>query len=55
MCMNSELIRGYSALCPMEVLEKCGVPPKLLSFVNSYHEGMHAEVRIGTTTMPGDV
>ena len=33
-----------------KVLEKCGVPPKLLSLVKSCHEGMHAEVRVGSTT-----
>ena len=26
------------------------MPPKLLSLVKSFHEGMHAEVRVGTTT-----
>lgn len=29
------------------VLEKCGVPPRLLK---SFHEGMHAEVRVGSLT-----
>ena len=33
-----------------KVLEKCGVPPKLLSLVKSCHEGMRAEVRVGFTT-----
>ena len=26
------------------VLERCGVPPKMLSIVKSFHEGMQAEV-----------
>ena len=30
------------------VLEKCGTPPKLLSVARSFHEGMRAEVRVGT-------
>ena len=29
---------------------KCGVPPKLLSFVKSFHEGMQAEMRVGALT-----
>ena len=33
-----------------KVLEKCGVPPKLLSLVKSCHEGMRAEVRVGFRT-----
>ena len=33
-----------------KVLEKCGVPPKLLSLVKSCHEGMRAKVRVGSTT-----
>ena len=33
-----------------KVLEKCEVPPKLLSLVKSCHEGMCAEVRVGSTT-----
>ena len=33
-----------------KVLEKCGVPPRMLSVVKSFHEGMHAEVRLGSTT-----
>ena len=32
------------------VLEKCGVPPKMLSIVKSFHERMQAEVRIGDVT-----
>ena len=32
------------------VLEKCGVPPKLLRIVRSFHEGMHAEVRVDSST-----
>lgn len=32
------------------VLEKCGVPPRLLQIVKSFHEGMHAEVRVGSST-----
>ena len=30
-----------------KVLEKCGVPPRILSIVRSFHEGMHAEVKVG--------
>ena len=33
-----------------KVLEKCGVPPRMLAVVKSFHEGMHAEVRIGSDT-----
>ena len=33
-----------------KVLEKCGVPPNLLRLVKSCHEGMCAEVRVGSTT-----
>ena len=29
------------------VLEKCGVPPKLLTIARSFHQDMHAEVRLG--------
>ena len=29
------------------VLVKCGAPPTMLSIIRSFHEGMHAEVRIG--------
>ena len=32
-----------------KVLEKYGVPEKMLNVVNSFHEGMHAEVRVGST------
>ena len=31
-----------------QVLEKCGVPPKMLTIVKQLHEGMQAEVRIGS-------
>ena len=31
-------------------LEKCGVPPKLMSLVKSCYEGMRAEVGLGSTT-----
>ena len=34
-----------------KVLEKRGVPSNLLSLVKSCHEGMCAEVRIGSTTI----
>ena len=30
-----------------KVLEKYGVPAKMLNAVKSFHEGMHAEVRVG--------
>lgn len=33
-----------------KVLEKCGVPPRMLAVVKSFHEGMHSEVRIGFDT-----
>ena len=33
-----------------KALEKCGVPPRMLAVVKSFHEGMHAEVRIGSDT-----
>lgn len=33
-----------------KVLEKCGVPPKMLNVVKSFHNGMQAEVRVGPTT-----
>ena len=32
------------------VLEKCGVPPTMLRVIRSFHEGMGAVVRVGTTT-----
>ena len=32
-----------------KVLEKCGVPPRMLSIVRLFHEGMHAEVKVGPT------
>ena len=32
-----------------QVLQKCGVPPTMLSIIRSFHEGMHAEVRVGST------
>ena len=32
-----------------KVLEKYGVPEKMLNIVKSFHEGMHAEVRVGST------
>lgn len=33
-----------------KVLEKCGVPPKMLNVVKSFHHGMQAEVQVGSTT-----
>ena len=33
-----------------KVLEKCGVPPKMLNVVKSFHDGTHAEVRVGSAT-----
>ena len=33
-----------------KVLEKCGVPPRMLSVVKSLHDGMQAEVRVGSTS-----
>ena len=32
------------------VLEKCGVPPVMLSVIRSFHDGMKAEVRAGIRT-----
>ena len=32
-----------------KVLEHYGVPLKMLNVVKSFHEGMHAEVRVGST------
>ena len=32
-----------------QVLEQCGLPPRMLRIVKSFHEGMEAEVRVGTT------
>ena len=29
------------------VLVKCGVPPRMLSIIKSFHEGMEAVVRVG--------
>ena len=29
------------------VLERCGVPPRMLVIVKSFHTGMKAEVRVG--------
>ncbi len=33
-----------------KVLDKCGVPPVMLIIIRSFHEGMCAEVRVGTGT-----
>ena len=33
-----------------KVLEKCGVPPVMLSIIQSIHDGMQAEVRVGDIT-----
>ena len=30
------------------ILEKCGVPPKMLGVIRSFHEGVYAGVRVGT-------
>ena len=32
------------------VLERCGVPPTMLSIIQSFHVGMQAEVRVGDAT-----
>ena len=32
-----------------KVLEKYGVPEKMLNVVKPFHEGMHVEVRVGST------
>ena len=32
-----------------QVLQKCGVPPTMLSIIRSFHEGMHVEIRVGST------
>ena len=31
-----------------KIMEKCGIPPRMLKIVKSFHEGMHAEVRVGS-------
>ena len=45
-----DLKKAYDSI-PREalwkVLEKCGAPPRMLSVVKSFHDGMQAEVRIG--------
>ena len=47
-----DLRKAYDSV-PMQalwkVLEKYGVPEKMLNVVKSFHEGMHAEVRVGST------
>ena len=30
-----------------QVLQKCGIPPRMLEIITSFHEGMCAEVRVG--------
>ena len=35
------------------VLVKCGVPPTMLSIIRSYHEGMQAGVRVGSSVNDG--
>ena len=32
-----------------KVLEKYGMPEKMLNAVKSFHEGLHTEVRVGST------
>ena len=32
-----------------QVLERLGVPPRMMRIVRSFHEGMKAEVRVGTS------
>ena len=32
------------------VLERCGVPPTMLSIIKSFHDGMQAEIRVRDTT-----
>ena len=36
-------------LCGMYVLLKCGVPPAMLSIIQSFHEKMEAGFRVGDT------
>ena len=62
-CGREEGIAGHLRLCGYsissqgrvprqalwKVLEKYGVPEKMLNVVKSFHEGMHAEVRVGST------
>ena len=31
-----------------KIMEKCGVPPRMLKIVKSFHKGMHAEMRVGS-------
>ena len=35
----------------LNVLERCGVPPTMLSIIKSFHDGMQAEIRVGDTTI----
>ena len=47
-----ELRKAYDSVprqALWKVLEKYGVPEKMLNVVKSLHEGMHAEVRVGST------
>ena len=35
------------------VLEKCGVPPTMLNIIQSFHQDMKAEVRVGSELSDG--
>ena len=51
-----DLRKAYDSM-PREalwrMLERCGVPPRMLRIVNSFHEGMEAEVRVGASLSEG--
>ena len=47
-----DLGKGYNSVprqALWKILEKYGVPAKMLNVLKSFHEGMHAEVRVGLT------
>ena len=47
-----ELQKAYDSVprqALWQVLQKCGVPPAMLHIIRSFHDGMHAEVRLGNT------
>ena len=46
-CNFVDLRKSVPREAVWRVMEKCGVPPKLLRIVKSCHEGMQAEVRVG--------
>ena len=45
-----DLKKAYDSvprLALWSVLEKCGVPPRMLGIIRSFHDGMVARVRVG--------